>query len=1079
MPLLFRALPAILILFAAGGSANAAELSIADIAARLDSTWILVAAGLVLLMQIGFLLLEAGSVRTKNAVNVAQKNLLDFAFAVLAFYTVGFMIGFAPSSADLPVGFDTKLLFLNDISAHDAIFFIFQVMFCGTAATIISGAVAERMKLSAYVVLSGLTAAVIYPVFVQWAWGSARGDNSGAWLANMGYVDFAGSTVVHATGGWIALAACLILKPREGRFDKAGRPVRFTGHSPVLTAAGTLLLFVGWIGFNGGSTLAATPAVATIVLHTILAGAAGGGVAYAWFHFREGSAYPERATNGMIGGLVAITAGCHVVDPWAAVVIGTGGGLITSWANTILEKRFRVDDAVGAVGAHAFAGVFGTLALALLAPESALPAGSHSGQFTIQLIGVVTNFAWAFGTGFVMVLVLNKLAAVRVDRDTEIRGLNIGEHDALIGTAHVEEAMRSLIRGDADLSVRLESRQGDDAEELAVAFNDLMDNLEKTETKRWRDTEMRRTAEEANRLAAFADATFEAIVLASEHRVIDANSAAEKLFGFPAEELRGRSVKSLFPATDWPGAVSHLKEDAERPAESGIQPSDGDRVPVEFRCRSIEYSGNKTQVLAFADLRERKKAEARIYHLAMHDPLTDLPNRSHFNQRLRELLDHLSPESASTALLLIDLDQFKNINDLHGHPSGDAVITAVAERLRSAAGPGDCVARLGGDEFAFIQASIDFPNQAADLAHRLLYAISEPVHLPTGDTIRPGASIGVAIAPRDASDAETLFQHCDVSLYAAKNNGRNTYAVYEPGMGEELRNRQKLEEDLKIAVSEEQFELYFQPRLDVASRSIIGYEALLRWDHPVEGRISPAEFIPVAEQSNIIVSLGEWALRKACETAVEHLGDARVSVNVSPRQFRGKGFADTVRRVLETTGVSPSRLELEVTESLFIDNADKAVALLTELKSLGVQVALDDFGSGYSSLSYVNRFPFDTIKIDQSFIREMNEASNALHIIDTILRLSAGLGMSVVAEGVETAEQLQRLVTMGCSEIQGFLVACPLPVSNLAREVPAHVMEILENAMQLQGPSARTLGEIGTLMREAAGEKPAQIKQSA
>jgi Amt family ammonium transporter len=460
MPLPIRALFAIIVFIAAAGTANAAELSIADLATRLDYTWILVAAGLVMLMQIGFLLLEAGSVRTKNAVNVAQKNLLDLAFAVLAFYTVGFMIGFGPSSADLPVGFDSRLLFLNDITAQDAVFFIFQVMFCGTAATIIAGAVAERMKLSMYVLLSFMTAAIIYPVFVQWAWGAARGENSGAWLANMGFVDFAGSTVVHATGGWIALAACLVLRPREGRFDENGRPVRFTGHSPVLTAAGTLMLFVGWIGFNGGSTLAAIPEVATIVLHTILAGAAGGGIAYAWFHHFEGAAYPERATNGMIGGLVAITAGCHLVDPLAAVVIGTGGGLITTWANKILETRFRIDDAVGAVGAHAFAGVFGTLALALLAPEAVLPAGSHAAQFGVQLLGVAVNFAWAFGTGLVMVLVLNRLTALRVDRQTEVRGLNIGEHEALIGTAHVEEAMRSLVRGDADLSVRLESRTG-------------------------------------------------------------------------------------------------------------------------------------------------------------------------------------------------------------------------------------------------------------------------------------------------------------------------------------------------------------------------------------------------------------------------------------------------------------------------------------------------------------------------------------------------------------------------------------------------------------------------------------------
>ncbi|MFZ2102888.1 MAG: ammonium transporter, partial [Oricola sp.] len=694
MQLLVRMLVSFLLALGLAAPASAEGLSVTDLASRLDATWVMVAAALVLMMQIGFLLLEAGAVRTKNAVNVAQKNLLDLAFAVIAFFSFGFMIGFAPSLGVVPLGFDSGLLFLRDLKGSDALFFVFQVMFCGTAATIVSGAVAERMKLSVYVVLSFLTAALIYPAFVHWAWGTARGHNPGAWLTNLGFVDFAGSTVVHATGAWIALAACVVLGARLGRFDENGKPVRFTGHSPVLTAAGTLMLFVGWIGFNGGSTLAASPEVASIVLNTVIAGAAGGGGAYAWFHFVERAAHPDKATNGMIGGLVAITAGCHLLDPGSSALVGLVGGLVASWSNKLLETRFRIDDAVGAVGAHGFAGVFGTLALAIMAPADSLPAGSHLDQFLIQLLGVSVNFAWAFGAGYILTQLLNRLMAIRVDEESESRGLNIGEHGAPLGTAHVENAMRKLVSGDADLSMRLVSHPGDETQDLADVFNDLMDNLQEAERKRRRQTEKRRSAEEANRLAAFADATFEAIVLASEHRVIDANSAAETLFGYPATELRGRPVKSLFPAADWLAALNHLEGDTGRAAETHVEPAKGNRVPVEFRSRSIEYSGRQTQVLAFADLRERKKAEERIYHLAMHDPLTDLPNRANFNQRLRDLLGRLEERGTSCALLLIDLDRFKNINDLHGHPSGDAVIVAVAERLRAASGPSDFVARL-------------------------------------------------------------------------------------------------------------------------------------------------------------------------------------------------------------------------------------------------------------------------------------------------------------------------------------------------------------------------------------------------
>lgn len=899
-----RALPSLLLLLAFWSNpASAATMSVSDLASRLDSLWVIIAASLVLMMQIGFLLLEAGAVRTKNAINVAQKNLLDMAFAVIAFFSFGYMIGFGTSAPNLPFGFDFNLLFLHGLQKTDALFFLFQVMFCGTAATIIAGAVAERMKLSVYITLSFVTAALIYPAFVHWAWGTARGENPGAWLANMGFVDFAGSTVVHSTGAWIALAACIVLGARHGRFDEGGKPVRFAGHSPVLSAAGTLMLFVGWIGFNGGSTLSASEEVAGIVLNTVLAGSAGGAAAYAWFHFAERAAYPEKATNGMIGGLVAITAGCHLLDPGASILVGAIGGLVASWSNRLLESHFRLDDAVGAVGAHGVAGVFGTLALVFLAPESLLPAGTRASQFLVQLLGVSVNFAWSFGAGLILVSLLNRLFAVRVDARTELHGLNVGEHEAHMGAAHVEQAMRKLVTGDADLSMRLDINPGDDAQDLAAVFNDLMDNLEHAERKRSHENERRRSAEEANRLAAFADATFEAILLASDRRIIDSNSAAEALFGYRADELRGREIKELFPASNRRSALAHLEDDTGRPSETNVNTAEGNCIPVEFRCRSIDYAGKKTQVLAFADLRERRRAEERIYHLAMHDPLTDLPNRSNFNQRLRELLALAEDGATSIALLMIDLDMFKNINDLYGHPSGDAVIVAVAERLRDASGPGDCIARLGGDEFAFIQSHIDFPAQAADLAHRLLRAISEPVLLPTGDTIRPGASIGVAIAPRDTIDAEELFHCCDVSLYAAKNNGRNTYAIYEPGMGEELRRRQKMEEDLKVAVDEGQFELYFQPRFDVSSQSITSYEALLRWKHPERGSVSPAEFIPIAEQSNIIVKIGEWALQQACEIAARHLAGASVSVNVSPRQFQAKGFVDMVKRALHATGL--------------------------------------------------------------------------------------------------------------------------------------------------------------------------------
>ncbi|MGE3143764.1 MAG: ammonium transporter, partial [Hyphomonadaceae bacterium] len=352
-------------LFGMSAAASAEPAGAAAPQQQLDMVWVLLAAALVFFMQTGFLLLEAGMVRSKNSINVAQKNFLDFMASGLVFAAVGFMVAFGASAAFGPIGWDKRFFLLADLDPWLSAFFVFQVMFCGTAATIVSGAVAERMKLSSYVICAVVLAALIYPVFTHWAWGAALGANAGAFLANMGYIDFAGSTVVHATGGWFALAACIILGARQGRFGPDGKVRRMSGHNPVLAAAGALILFVGWIGFNGGSTLAANGDIAHIILNTILAGCAGGVAGYVCGWAADGIVLPDKAVNGCIAGLVAVTAGCAVLNPMGSVAVGVLGAAAAIAGNALLE-RLRIDDAVGAVGVHGFAGAVGTLGLALL-----------------------------------------------------------------------------------------------------------------------------------------------------------------------------------------------------------------------------------------------------------------------------------------------------------------------------------------------------------------------------------------------------------------------------------------------------------------------------------------------------------------------------------------------------------------------------------------------------------------------------------------------------------------------------------------------------------------------------------------
>ncbi|MCO5163775.1 MAG: ammonium transporter [Mesorhizobium sp.] len=1019
----------------AGAPINAAadELSVEALKLELDMSWTLLAAGLVLMMQVGFLLLEAGMVRSKNSINVAQKNLLDMVFAILAFGAVGFMFAFAPSHG-LPLGFDGGYFLLTGLDDWQTAFFVFQVMFCGTAATIVSGAVAERMRLFAYVLGSIFIAFIIYPVFVHWAWGTALGPNGSAFLANMGFVDFAGSTVVHATGAWVSLAACWIMGAREGRYDANGTPVRIAGHNPVLTTAGAMILFVGWIGFNGGSTVAASPDIAHVIANTVIAAGTGGTAGYLLGWHQDGVVYPEKSVCGMLGGLVAVTAGCMALGPIGAFMVGLLGGLVAIWGNDVVERDLKIDDAVGAIGVHGFSGVVGTLGVALLAPAENLPTGSRFDQLQVQAVGVAVNFIWSFGVAVAFFWVLSRFTRLRVTSEEERSGLNEAEHGTRMGIGHVEQALEKLVHGNADLTMRIPSVPGDESETLTRLFNGLMDSIQREEDARAETKRIARDAAEAERLSALANATFEAIVILQDGRIVDGNDKLAELFGTSLAKLKGRKLLELIAPDSVAEVRSAIARSVADAYESAIVDMAGNRIPVEMRGREVTYYGVRSWVGCIVDLRERKNAENRIRHLALHDTLTGLANRALFNEKLAALTRSGGGAGGKTALLLIDLDRFKNVNDIHGHPAGDRVIQVSAKRLADLA-PDTCLtSRLGGDEFAVLMPGLAFAAQAADLAFRIVSSLILPISLEDGTQVRVGASVGVAVADNRSGEIERLVSRADTALYHAKHMGRNTYCLYEPGMDAQLEKRREIEADLADALERGEFDLHFQPRICIATRRIASYEALIRWRHPTKGLISPGDFIPIAEQNGKIIAIGEWVLREACRCVRSELGGARVSVNVSPVQFRQRNFIEVVEQAIADTGIDPSMLELEVTEGVLIDDDKSAHRILTGIKRLGVTVALDDFGTGYSSLGYLGRFPVDTIKIDRSFVRDMAKSDTAMTIVRAIAGLGSGLGMTIVAEGVETMTEARLLAQLGCTEFQGFLFGRPTPVAAL-REI--------------------------------------------
>lgn len=427
------------------------------------------------------------------------------------------------------------------------------------------------------------------------------------------------------------------------------------------------------------------------------------------------------------------------------------------------------------------------------------------------------------------------------------------------------------------------------------------------------------------------------------------------------------------------------------------------------------------------DVTARVQAERRVSYLAHHDPLTDLPNRTHFSARLESLIEESKVTRRRFGVMSFDVDRFKDINDIFGHGAGDIVLTKLALRLKQLLGPLDAAARLGGDEFTVISVGDSQPETVTRLAEDLTRAMEEEIEVE-GRSLNVGLSIGIAMFPQDGNDSATLLANADAALYRAKSEGRGRFCAFNAGMDRRMHDRRVLQQDLRHAISRHELALHYQPQASV-SGEIFGFEALLRWHHPTRGLISPDHFIPLAEESGLIVEIGRWVLREACREAASWPNRLRIAINVSPIQFRQENLVGDVHSILLQTGLSPDRLELEVTEGVLVQDFARALQILRGLKSLGIQIAMDDFGTGYSSLSYLQAFPFDTIKIDKSFTAKLNADPSADEIVRAVIGLGRGLNIPIVAEGVETEEQRAFLEEAQCQHIQGYLIGKAEPIA--------------------------------------------------
>ena len=512
------------------------------------------------------------------------------------------------------------------------------------------------------------------------------------------------------------------------------------------------------------------------------------------------------------------------------------------------------------------------------------------------------------------------------------------------------------------------------------------------------------------------------LVITREFRVAYWNSHAAAIIKTTNDRLKvGVSLWELFPNAATSGEGDQYKRVLEtgEPAEFELFLPD-QRIWLGIRA----FPTAEGVSVFFRDISEQKRARDEIEHLAHHDPLTGLANRTLFQQRLVEA------KGADTAVLLVDLDHFKEVNDTLGHPVGDVLLVSVANRLREVLGAHAMIARLGGDEFAAILSGHDGENEIAMIAMRLIETIGTP-HPVNGQPVRVGASVGIAVAS-DSTAPDELFKNADIALYAAKTEARGAYRFFEPSMHIDLMRKQALRSDLADAIERGEFVLAYQPLVDLHTDRVACLEALLRWNHPRRGFVSPEEFIPVAEESGLIVPIGEWVLREATREALRWPADVAVAVNLSTRQFATEGLADTVLHTLRETGLPAERLEVEITETVLMRDSNANLETLRQLREAGVKIALDDFGTGFSSLGYLQRFPFTKIKIDRAFISGLPDSEESQAIVRSVIGLGQSLGMKVTAEGVETPAQLA-WIRNGCDEAQGYLLSRPVAAADVPR----------------------------------------------
>ncbi|WP_017443839.1 ammonium transporter [Gayadomonas joobiniege] len=1120
-----------------------------------DVFWLVVCSILVLIMQGGFLLLESGMTRSKNAVNVALKNISDLLLTLLVWWVSSYAITFGFS---LVSSFGSTGFFFDGerYSSVEISFFVFQAMFCATAATIVSGAVAERTRFTAYKIITLLIVALVYPIFAHWVWaGALRPELGTGWLAQLGFIDFAGSTVVHSVGGWVALAAVLIIGPRQGRFTKDGRITPIAYSNLPAAALGAILFLIGWIGFNAGSTLAFNDKIPQIVLNTLLAAAAGGAVAHLLSNVKKHVMLdPSTAgINGLIAGLVSITAACHMVSQTSAIVIGAIGAICMS-ACALLLGKLKIDDALGAVPVHLAAGIWGTLAVALFAQD--LPI-SRADQLIVQLTGICLCALWAFGVSYCLLKLINKFYPFRVSPQAEVSGLNLSEHDA---KNDLYDFLQSLNK-QGDIKQRLPVEPYTEVGLIAEHFNHMLDDIELASGKTHAIVKDIRAGVitldergiihsvnpaaqqifeidanqalglpvsqifnlasvrqkkpdgsivevqlsddllirqnhldiEGTTLSSGTKKYLEILITTSSHSGTDficlvndmtaykvvenklheqrerihttlesigdgvirvningtvqyMNPIAQALTGWEIEKARGKQLHQIMQVVERPDqrADNQLLNKVLQTGQALVCEQDhllfcrDGEVKVIRQTISPISNSEKTlagAVIVFQDVTQTQAANRQLSYQASHDPLTGLVNRSEFDKRLKVLVESANQLAQAHILMYIDLDRFKLVNDLCGHNAGDELLKQLSRRLQPLIRSGDTLARLGGDEFAILLENCQ-SAKGVQIAERIRGEVESFRFSWQDKEFRVTASIGLIPIDADSKNSQQLLNKADTACYASKDAGRNQIYVYRNDDNQlaQRNNQVNWVSQIRDALKENRFELYHQKIKPLQEGAPWICEVLIRLRQADGSIVPPGAFLPAAERYNLMYEIDKWVITHTFKWLQQYQEQLQknnfcLSINLSGESINKSDLSQFIESQLTEHQLDGRHIIFEVTETLAIANLAKAEKIFERLKQKNISFALDDFGSGLSSFSYLKSLPIDYLKIDGAFTRDLVDSETDQAMLQAINSIGHTLSLKTIVEYVDSEDKQNIIKKLGIDYLQGFYIHKPEPLS--------------------------------------------------